>query len=112
MNPSISAVVDPVAQAQSTSARLMARDAVPRSNTEAGQRILKDAPPAPPVFKTFADFLGAVAFRKVPPVDMRPVVPDSVRADLDMVFQKGDNYELKLNLFTPKNSAKPSRWSS
>jgi acetyl esterase/lipase len=106
MNPSTSGVVDPVAQEPSTSERLMARDAVPRSNTAAGQRILNGAPTAAPVFKTFADFLGAVALRKVPPVDMRPVVPGSVRADLDMVFQKGDNYELKLNLFTPKNSAK------
>ena len=47
-----------------------------------------------------------MALHKVPPVDLRPFVPDSVRADLDVVFQKGDNYELKLNLFTPKNSAK------
>lgn len=47
-----------------------------------------------------------MAARKVAPIDMRPTVPDSVTANLDVVFQTGDNYELKLNLFTPKNSAK------
>jgi acetyl esterase/lipase len=107
MSPNDSTVVNPlIAPAQSTSERLMARDAVPRSNTEAGQRIIKDAPTAGPVFKTFADILGAVALRKVAPVDLRPAVPDSVSANLDVIFQTGDNYELKLNLFTPKNSAK------
>jgi acetyl esterase/lipase len=84
----------------------MASDAIPESNTEAGRRILKDATAGGPVFKTFADFLGAVALRKVAPIDMRPAVPDNVSANLDVVFQKGDDYELKLNLFTPKNSAK------
>jgi acetyl esterase/lipase len=107
MKTNIPIVVDPsVARGQSTSERLMAGDAVPRSNTEAGQRILKDAPPGGPAFKTFADFLGAVALRKVQPIDMRLPVPDSVSANPDMVYQKGDNYELKLNLFTPKNPAK------
>lgn len=106
MNANISAAAGPAPQGQSTSERLMGRDAIPKSNTEAGQRILKDAPPAGPVFKTFADFLGAVALRKVGIVDMRPAVPDNVTAILDVVFQKGDNYELRLNLFTPKNSAK------
>jgi acetyl esterase/lipase len=84
----------------------MAADAIPKSNTEAGRRILADAPAAGPVFKTFADFLGAVAARKIAPIDMSPAVPDSVNANLDVVFQKGDNYELKLNLFTPKGSDK------
>jgi acetyl esterase/lipase len=37
---------------------------------------------------------------------MNPALPDSVSGNLDVVFQKGDNYELKLNLFTPKNSDK------
>jgi acetyl esterase/lipase len=107
MNTNIPTVVDPsVARGQSTSEKLMARDSIPRSNTEAGQRILKDAPASGPVFKTFADFLGAVALRKVAPVDLRPAVPDSVSANLDVVFQKGDGYELRLNLFTPKNSPK------
>ena len=59
-----------------------------------------------PVFKTFADFLGAVAARKIAPIDLSPVVPDSVNANLDLIFQKGDHYELKLNLFTSKNSDK------
>lgn len=45
------------AEEQTTSERLMARDAIPRSNTEAGRRILKDGPSEAPVFKTFADFL-------------------------------------------------------
>jgi acetyl esterase/lipase len=94
------------AQGQSTSEKIMARDAIPRSNTEAGRRILENAPAAGPVFKTFADFLGAVALGKVPPIDLRPTVPDSVGANPDVVFQKGDNYELKLNLFTPKTSSK------
>jgi acetyl esterase/lipase len=94
------------AEGQTTSEKLMARDAIPRSNTEAGRRILKNSPTAGPVFKTFADFLGAVAMHKVEPIDMRLAVPDSVSANPDVVYQKGDNYELKLNLFTPKNSAK------
>jgi acetyl esterase/lipase len=104
MSASIPAVV---AQEQSTSERLMAGGAVPRSNTEAGRRIVKDAPAGGPVFKTFADFLGGVAMRKVQPIDMRLAVPDSVSANPDLVYQKGVNYELKLNLFTPKNPVKP-----
>jgi hypothetical protein len=48
------------AEEQTISAKLMAADAVPRSNTEVGWRILKGAPTGGPVFKTFADFLGAV----------------------------------------------------
>jgi acetyl esterase/lipase len=91
---------------QTISAKLMAMDAVPRSNTEAGRRILKGAPAGGPVFKTFADFLGAVAARKIEPIDVNPPVPDSINANLDVVFQKGDNYELGLNLFTPKNPDK------
>jgi acetyl esterase/lipase len=93
-------------QGQTTSEKLMAGYAIPSSNTEAGRRILKDAPAEVPVFKTFADFLGAVALGKVKPIDLRPAVPDSVSANPDVVFQKGEGYELKLNLFTPKNSAK------
>ena len=94
------------AEEQTISAKLMAADAVPMSNTEAGRRILKDAPPGGPVFKTFADFLGAVAARKIEPIDISAPVPDSINGNLDVVFQKGDNYELRLNLFTPKNSDK------
>jgi hypothetical protein len=30
------------------------------------------------------------------PIDLRPAVPDSVSANPDVVFQKGDHYELKL----------------
>jgi acetyl esterase/lipase len=93
-------------QPQTTSEKLMARDAIPKSNTEAGQRILAGAPPSGPVFKTFADFLGAVASRKIVPIDMRPAAPDSVSVYRDMTFRKGDSYELKLDLFTPKTSAK------
>ncbi len=106
MNPSIPAVVGPVvAPGQSTSERLMARDAIPKSNTEAGQRILKNAPGGGPVFKTFADFLGGVASRKVAPIDVRLAVPEGVSVNPDLVFQKGDDGELKLNLYRPKNSA-------
>jgi hypothetical protein len=65
---------------QTTSQGLMGRDAVPRTNTEAGRRILKDAPAGGPVFKTFADFLGAVALRKIGPIDLRRAAPDSVSA--------------------------------
>ena len=102
--PPAGALVSP--EEQTISAKLMAADAVPRSNTEAGRRILKGAPSGGPVFKTFADFLGAVAARKIEPIDISPPVPDSISANLDVVFQKGDNYELGLNLFTPKGSDK------
>ena len=67
---------------------------------------MKGAPTAGPVFKTFADFLGAVAARKIEPIDISAPVPDSISGNLDVVFQKGDNYELGLNLFTPKVSDK------
>jgi acetyl esterase/lipase len=93
-------------KAQTLSERIMARDAVPRSNTEAGRRILGEAPAAGPGFKTFADFLGAVAARKVEVIDLHPAVPDSVGVYLDAVFQTGETYDLKLNLFAPKTSAK------
>jgi acetyl esterase/lipase len=96
-----------LAAEQTTSARLMALEAVPTTNTDAGQRILKGAPEGGPVFKTFADFLGAVAERKILPIEISPKVPASVSAKLNVVFQKGDNYELKLNFFAPKKSDKP-----
>jgi len=95
-----------LAEEQTITEKLMAMDAIPRTNTEAGRRILKDAPPGGPVFKTFADFLGAVALRKIEPIDMRIAAPDSVSTYADVVFQTGENYELKLNLFTPKTSSK------
>ena len=44
--------------------------------------------------------------RKIEPIDMRIAAPDSVSTYADVVFQTGENYELKLNLFTPKNSSK------
>lgn len=90
-----------------TTEKIMARDAVPRSNTEAGQRILKGAPPERARFKEFAAFFQAAIMHKVPLVDLLPAVPESLSAHLDLVFQKGDNYELKLNLYTPKHSAGP-----
>jgi hypothetical protein len=111
MSASIPAVV---AKGQSTSEKLMARDAIPKSNAEAGQRILrilKDASTGGPVFKTFADFLGAAAMRKVQPIDMRLAVPDSVSANPDLVYQKRDDYELKLKFFTPITQPKSTRWS-
>lgn len=105
MNTRIPPIVGPaVTQGQSVSEKLLARDAVPRTNTEAGQRILRDAPAGGPNFKIFGSFLTAAALGKVAMVDMCPAVPESISADLGVVFQKGDNYELKLDLFTPKNS--------
>jgi acetyl esterase/lipase len=79
---------------------------IPKSNTEAGRRILKDAPVEAPGFKTFADFLVAATYHKIEPLDMRVVVPGNVSANWDLVFQKTDKTELKLDLFTPKNPAK------
>ena len=91
---------------QALSKKIMARNAISTSNTEAGRRIIAGAPASGPVFKTFAEFLGAVAARKVEPVDLRPPVPDSVGAHQDMVFRTVDQQELKLNLYAPKHAAK------
>ena len=91
---------------QSTSERLMGRSAVPRSNTEAGHRILKDAPADGPVFKTFPDFLGAWPYARSCASRHAPRGARQLSANLDVVFQTGDDYELKLNLFTPKNYPK------
>jgi acetyl esterase/lipase len=33
-------------------------------------------------------------------------VPESVTANLNVIFQRGDGYELRLNLFTPANADK------
>lgn len=98
-----------LADEQITSENLMARDAISSSNTEAGRRILREAPVKSTIFKTFGDFLGAVTRHKIEPIDTTPPVPDSVSANFDVVFQTGDHYALKLNLFTPsaKDKALP-----
>jgi len=54
-----------LAEGQTITEKRMAKDAIPRSNTEEGRRILKDASTGAPVFKTISDLLGAVASLKI-----------------------------------------------
>jgi acetyl esterase/lipase len=86
---------------------LQAQLFVPKSNTEAGQKILKDAPLVMPGFGQFMGFLSAMAERKIEPVDFKPAIPEGVSAHPGIVFQTNGGKELKLDLFTPVKKDKP-----
>jgi acetyl esterase/lipase len=86
---------------------LQARLFVPKTNTEAGQRILEHAPSPAPGFGQFMGFLEALAMRQIQPVDLKPAVPDDVIAHRDLVFQTSGDKKLELDLLTPAGQAGP-----
>jgi acetyl esterase/lipase len=92
-----------LSQAEELQARLF----VAKANTEAGRRILQDAPPAAPGFGQFMGFLEALATHKIQPVDLKPAVPDDVSAHRDLVFQTIGEKALELDLLTPDGQAAP-----
>jgi acetyl esterase/lipase len=89
--------------------RIFARDAAyrPKSNTEAGRRILAGAPPDVRGYGNFAPFLNDVAFGRIKVADPNAPLPENVVARRDIVFSRIDGKDLKLDLFTPKNAASP-----
>jgi Sulfatase len=92
---------------KSKSDKLQAKLFVPKSNTEVGRRILKNAPTDVPGFGQFMGFLEAAVEHKIKPVDFKPAVPDTVSAHRGLVFQTIGKTKLKLDLFAPKNKTKP-----
>lgn len=89
--------------------RIFARDAAfrPKSNTDAGRRILAAAPPNVRGYGNFAPFLNDVAYGRIKVPDPNAALPDTVAAHKDIVFSNIAGKDLKLDLFTPKNSNKP-----
>lgn len=97
----------PAQETLSKAQELQARLFVPKSNTEAGRNILKDAPLVMPGFGQFMGFLSALAEQKIQTVDFRPAIPEDVSAHPGVVFQTNGGKELKLDLFTPAKKDKP-----
>jgi acetyl esterase/lipase len=89
--------------------RIFARDAAyrPKSNTDAGRRILADAPPNVRGYGNFAPFLNDVAYGRIKVPEPVAALPGPVAAHRDIVFAKIGGRELKLDLFTPKNPNRP-----
>ena len=46
-----------------------------------------------------------MALRKIEPINIAAPLPSGITADLNVVFDKCDDYELKLNIFKPTKSA-------
>ena len=76
---------------QTKAEEIQARDYIPKSNTEAGRRMLANRPPDVPGYGQFMAFMFDVISRKIEPVDLSPVVPDDVSAHPNITFQtRGD----------------------
>jgi acetyl esterase/lipase len=84
------------------------RDYPSRSNTEAGRRILTNAPPVVPGYRQFMGFIFAVVEGKAKLVPFAPPVPENVSAHPDLTYRTVGNKELKLDLYRPKATAKPA----
>ncbi len=85
--------------------QLQARLFVPKANTQAGRRILDDAPSAAPGFGQFMGFLEAAVTHQIAVVDLKPTVPDDVSVRRDLVFLTIGDRKLELDLFTPAGRA-------
>lgn len=82
------------------------RDYSSRSNTEAGQRILANAPPDASGYRQFMGFIFAVLSGEAEIVPLEPTVPENVSAKPDLTYLTVGNKELKLDLYSPKAMAK------
>jgi len=93
----------------SKAAKIFARDAayLPKSNTEAGRRILVGAPPDVRGYGNFAPFLNDVAYGRIKVANPNSPLPENVVARRDIVFSTIGGKDLRLDLFTPKNPGKP-----
>ena len=93
--------------AQTKADQIQARDFAPRSNTEAGRRILAGAPPEVPGYRQFMGFMFAVLSGKAKPLPFTPPVPSNVSAHPDLTYRTVGGHELKLDLNVPKAATKP-----
>lgn len=112
--PALSASADDAGEAYEnrlTAQMIQDRDFPTRSNTEAGRRILANAPQEAPGYRQFMGFMFAILADKskllplFPPV---PPVPENVSADLDLTYLTIGKKELKLDLYRPRVAAKPA----
>lgn len=93
---------------QTKADQIQARDFIRKSNTEAGRRILANAPPDVPGYRQFMGFMFAVLSGKAKPLPFTPPVPANVSAHPDLTYLTVANHELKLDLNVPKTTAKPA----
>lgn len=93
---------------QTKADQIQARDFIRKSNTEAGRRILANAPPDVPGYRQFMGFMFAVLSGKAKPLPFTPPVPENVSAHPDLTYLTVANHELKLDLNVPKTTAKPA----
>jgi acetyl esterase/lipase len=66
-----------------------------------------EVPPAPPGFATEEEVKSAFVGGKLKPIDMGIVVPETVSVERGIVYGKGGDVPLKLNLYLPKEHAQP-----
>lgn len=91
-----------------TAKMIQDRDFPSRSNTEAGRRILANAPPEVPGHRQFMGFMFAFLSGKSKLLPFSPPVPENVSAHLDLTYLTIGTKELKLDLYRPKLTAKPA----
>lgn len=84
------------------------RDYPSRSNTEAGRRILANAPPVVPGYGQFMGFLFAIVSGKAQILPLTPPVSADVSAHPDLTYLTVGNKELKLDVYVPKTASKPA----
>lgn len=94
--------------AQTKADQIQARDFAPRSNTEAGRRILAGAPPEVPGYRQFMGFMFAVLSGMAKPLPFTPPVPSNVSAHPGLTYRAVGGHELKLDLSVPKTTTKPA----
>jgi acetyl esterase/lipase len=68
---------------------------------------LAEVPPAPAGYKTEEEVRSAFLLGKLTPVDVTIAVPDTVVVEKDVEYGKGGDVSLKLDLYAPKERAKP-----
>lgn len=101
----------PIATAQENqlSAQMIQdRDYPPRSNVNEGQRILSNAPPVVPGYRQFMGFIFAVLSGDAEIVPLMPPVPENVIAHAGLTYATVGDNELKLDIYSPKNTVKPA----
>lgn len=84
------------------------RDYPSRSNSEAGRRILANAPPTVPGYRQFMGFIFAVLDGEAEIVPLSPPVPHNVSEHHDLTYLTVGDNDLKMDIYSPKATAKPA----
>jgi acetyl esterase/lipase len=109
ITPLIGASPIAAAQEDQLSAQMIQdRDYPSRSNVVAGRQILSNAPPVAPGYRQFMGFIFAVLSGEAEIVPLMPPVPEDVSAHTSLTYVTVGDNELKLDIYSPKNTVKPA----